>query len=551
MSCFPCFQSQRSKRSNSKNENGSHRTNNTPPGYAEIKRQTSISGIRHKEEANQGENKHITSQVFTFRELATATKNFRQECLLGEGGFGRVYKGTLPASGQVVAVKQLDRNGGLQGNKEFLVEVLSLSNLQHPNLVNLVGYCADGDQRILVYEYISGGSLDEHLLDMDKAKKPLDWYTRIKIAFGAAKGLEYLHTTANPPVIYRDLKSSNILLDEQFNPKLSDIGLNKPGPCGDKMPISSRVMGTYGYSAPEYARGDPITEKSDVYSFGVVLLELITGRRAIDTTRPNNEQNLVTWAQPFFRDPKKFPEMADPNLKNQFPEKDLNQAVAIAAMCLQEESAVRPLIGDVVVTLSFLSTTPPANPPPAAASASLKQGGNDNSDHDSGARYDEESEEEAGETITESKDWRSNSSRKSSTRPSERSVSSSYKGSLRSEGSVSSSQRSSKRSGSGSSSKSSISSSRSGSSNHLVVGSLSYKSSRNSGANSFREDDNESVSSRGSMDGNVISSRSGSQKEKYSFDRISSIGSQGGGDEILSLQHNSSRGSHSGRLHSL
>lgn len=242
-------------------------------------------------------------------------------------------------------MKQLDRNGGLQGNKEFLVEVLSLSNLQHPNLVNLVGYCADGDQRILVYEYISGGSLDEHLLgtpffcfsiylfiyffvgtilkvcyiyiyidiiyylynlvlyifsvflDMDKAKKPLDWYTRIKIAFGAAKGLEYLHTTANPPVIYRDLKSSNILLDEQFNPKLSDIGLNKPGPCGDKMPISSRVMGTYGYSAPEYARGDPITEKSDVYSFGVVLLELITGRRAIDTTRPNNEQNLVTWVK--------------------------------------------------------------------------------------------------------------------------------------------------------------------------------------------------------------------------------------------------------------
>lgn len=539
MSCFPCFQSQRSKRSNSKNENGSHRANNT---QAEIKKQTSISGSRHKkEEANQGENKHITSQVFTFRELATATKNFRQECLLGEGGFGRVYKGTLPASGQVVAVKQLDRNGGLQGNKEFLVEVLSLSNLQHPNLVNLVGYCADGDQRILVYEYISGGSLDEHLLDIDKAKKPLDWYTRIKIAFGAAKGLEYLHQTANPPVIYRDLKSSNVLLDEQFNPKLSDIGLAKPGPGGDKMPISSRVMGTYGYSAPEYSRGDPITEKSDVYSFGVVLLELITGRRAIDTTRPNDEQNLVAWAQPFFRDPKKFPEIADPNLKKQFPEKDLNQAVAIAAMCLQEESAVRPLISDVVVTLSFLSTTPPANPLPASTS---KQGESETSDHESVARYDEESEEEAGETITEAKDWRSNSSRKSSTRPSERSVSSSYKGSLRSEGSVSSSRRSSKRSGSGSSRKSS----RSGS--HHLVGNLSYKSSRKSGGNSFREEDNESVSSRGSKDGNAINGRSGSQKEKYSFDRISSVGSQGGGDEIVSLQHNSSRGSQSGRLHS-
>lgn len=132
-------------------------------------------------------------------------------------------------------------------------------------------------------------------VDMDKEKKPLDWYTRIKIAFGAAKGLEYLHETANPPVIYRDLRPSNVLLDEQFNPKLSDIGFAKPGPGGDKMPLSSRGMGTYGYSAPEYARGDPLTAKSDVYSFGVILLELITGRRAIDTTRPNEEQNLVAW----------------------------------------------------------------------------------------------------------------------------------------------------------------------------------------------------------------------------------------------------------------
>ncbi|RWW36378.1 hypothetical protein BHE74_00058607, partial [Ensete ventricosum] len=131
--------------------------------------------------------------------------------------------------------------------------------------------------------------------DVSADRKPLSWYTRMKIAYGAAQGLEYLHEKANPPVIYRDLKSSNILLDEDFNAKLSDFGLAKVGPIGDKVHVSSRVMGTYGYCAPEYARKGHLTLKSDVYSFGVVMLELITGRRAIDTSKPTNEQNLVAW----------------------------------------------------------------------------------------------------------------------------------------------------------------------------------------------------------------------------------------------------------------
>ncbi|CAD5331867.1 unnamed protein product [Arabidopsis thaliana] len=230
-------------------------------------------------------------KTFNFRELATATKNFRQECLLGEGGFGRVYKGTLQSTGQLVAVKQLDKHG-LHGNKEFLAEVLSLAKLEHPNLVKLIGYCADGDQRLLVFEYVSGGSLQDHLYE--------------------------------------------------------------PG-TGDSLFLSSRVMDTYGYSAPEYTRGDDLTVKSDVYSFGVVLLELITGRRAIDTTKPNDEQNLVAWAQPIFKDPKRYPDMADPLLRKNFSERGLNQAVAITSMCLQEEPTARPLISDVMVALSFLS----------------------------------------------------------------------------------------------------------------------------------------------------------------------------------------------------
>ncbi|XP_047095394.1 receptor-like cytoplasmic kinase 185 isoform X2 [Lolium rigidum] len=263
----------------------------------------------------EGNNQHIAAHTFAFRELANATKNFKPDCLLGEGGFGHVYKGRLD-NGQAVAVKQLDRNG-LQGNREFLVEVLMLSLLHHDNLVNLIGYCADGDQRLLVYEFMPLGSLEDHLHDIPPEKEPLDWNTRMKIAAGAAKGLEYLH---------------------------------------DKTHVSTRVMGTYGYCAPEYAMTGQLTVKSDVYSFGVVFLELITGRKAIDNTKPHGEQNLVAWARPLFKDRRKFPKMADPSLQGRFPMRGLYQALAVAAMCLQEQAATRPFIGDVVTALSYLAS---------------------------------------------------------------------------------------------------------------------------------------------------------------------------------------------------
>ncbi|KFK37693.1 hypothetical protein AALP_AA3G016400 [Arabis alpina] len=359
MHCFPCFSSPKSKKSSTTTTNEIH--DNEP-------RQHERKG---SDETEQPEG--TTLKIFTFRELATATKNFRQECLLGEGGFGRVYKGTLQNTGEVVAVKQLDKHG-LHGNKEFQAEVLSLGQLDHTNLVKLVGYCADGDQRLLVYDYISGGSLQDHLHERKSNGKPMDWTTRMQIAYGAAQGVDYLHDKANPPVIYRDLKASNILLDDEFTPKLSDFGLHKLGPgTGDKMvALSSRVMGTYGYSAPEYTRGGNLTMKSDVYSFGVVLLELITGRRALDTTRPNDEQNLVSWAQPIFRDPKRYPDMADPALEKRFSERGLNQAVAIASMCVQEEAAARPLISDVMIALSFLSMSTEDGIPTAVPILSFK-----------------------------------------------------------------------------------------------------------------------------------------------------------------------------------
>ncbi|KAK6929249.1 Serine-threonine/tyrosine-protein kinase, catalytic domain [Dillenia turbinata] len=308
-----------------------------------------------KEASKDRSSEHIAAQTFTFRELAAATKNFRADCLLGGGGFGRVYKGRLESTNQMVAIKQLDRNG-LQGNREFLVEVLMLSLLHHPNLVNLIGYCADGDQRLLVYEYMPLGSLEDHLHDLPPDKKRLDWNSRMKIAAGAAKGLEYLHDKASPPVIYRDLKCSNILLDEGYHPKLSDFGLAKLGPVGDKTHVSTRVMGTYGYCAPEYAMTGQLTLKSDVYSFGVVLLEIITGRKAIDNSKSAGEHNLVAWARPLFKDRRKFSQMADPMLQGQYPARGLYQALAVAAMCVQEQPTMRPLIADVVTALTYLAS---------------------------------------------------------------------------------------------------------------------------------------------------------------------------------------------------
>eukprot|EP00249_Psilotum_nudum_P023198 c28785_g1_i2 orf=376-1875(+) len=362
MGCFPCFGSRKQEGKSLRKVDSARDGQSTAlpdpqlsnTSSDKLKSKPSFDSKKEKVSSKDANAQHIAAHTFTFRELAAATKNFRPECLVGEGGFGPVYKGRLDSTGQIVAVKQLDRNG-LQGNREFLVEVLMLSLLHHPNLVNLIGYCADGDQRLLVYEYMPLGSLEDHLHDIPPDKEPLDWNTRMKIAAGAARGLEYLHDKANPPVIYRDLKSSNILLGEGFHPKLSDFGLAKLGPMGDKTHVSTRVMGTYGYCAPEYAMTGQLTLKSDVYSFGVVLLELITGRKAIDNSRATGEHNLVAWARPLFKDRRKFPQMADPSLQGRYPMRGLYQALAVAAMCLQEQAATRPLIGDVVTALTYLA----------------------------------------------------------------------------------------------------------------------------------------------------------------------------------------------------
>ncbi|XP_068645749.1 serine/threonine-protein kinase PBL27-like [Aristolochia californica] len=295
-------------------------------------------------------------QAFTFRELAAATMDFSADCLLGQGGFGRVYKGRLESSDQVVAIKQLDN--GTERNRIFLTELMMQSLLHHPNIVNVVGYCADGDQRLVVHEFMPLGPLEYHLHDLPSGKKCLDWSTRMKIAAGVAKGLEFLHDKANRPVIFHALKSSNILLGEDYHPKLCDFGLAKFGPVGGISTVSTMVIGTYGYIAPEYAMSGQLSLRSDIFSFGVVLLEIITGRKAIDISKDAVAPSLVAWARPSFKDRRKLEKLADPMLQGQYPKRGLYRALAVAAMCLQEQPAVRPAIADVVTTLTDIASLP-------------------------------------------------------------------------------------------------------------------------------------------------------------------------------------------------
>lgn len=291
------------------------------------------------------------SQVFTFKQLQASTCNFNQANVVGHGGFGSVYRGVL-SDGRLAAIKQLDR-ASKQGDHEFRIEVDMLSRLHSPYLVGLLGYCADQDHRLLVYEYMPNGNLQEHLYSDGTSGNPpvLDWETRMRIALDSAKGLEYLHECVSPPVIHRDFKSSNILLDSNFNAKVSDFGLAKLG--SDKVGglVSTRVLGTHGYVAPEYALTGHLTTKSDVYSYGVVLLELLTGRVPVDMKRPPGQGVLVSWALPRLTDRDKLVEMVDPVMDGQFAVKDLIQVAAIAAMCVQPEADYRPLMTDVVQSL--------------------------------------------------------------------------------------------------------------------------------------------------------------------------------------------------------
>ncbi|CAM8896010.1 unnamed protein product [Rhodiola kirilowii] len=280
---------------------------------------------------------------FTYQELSEATDRFSSQNLLGEGGFGCVYKGHLP-DGRVVAVKQLKVGSG-QGEREFRAEVDIISRIHHRHLVSLVGYCISDRQRLLVYEYIANDTLENHLFA--ESRPVLDWAHRVRIAIGSARGLAYLHEDCHPRIIHRDIKSANILLDENYESRVADFGLARLA-SDTYTHVSTRVMGTFGYMAPEYASSGKLTEKSDVYSFGVVLLELITGRKPVDLSQ---DESLVEWARPLLvqaLETENFEELADPRLENKYVDAEMFRMIEAAGACVRHSAAKRPKMGQVV-----------------------------------------------------------------------------------------------------------------------------------------------------------------------------------------------------------
>ncbi|CAM6047701.1 unnamed protein product [Sphagnum compactum] len=322
-----------------------------------LKAPPSLKGISEKGQARLSSGKSpstvIAATAFSIADLQAATNSFAQENLIGEGSLGRVYRGDFP-DGQVVAVKKLDTSAvQVQDNEEFLAAVCTMAHLQHANIMELIGYCAEHGQHLLVYQYMNGGTLNDTLHTSDKTALHISWNMRVKIALGAARALEYLHEVCLPAMVHRNFKSANILLDDETIPHLSDCGIAAFIPIdGERQrQMSAQMLGSLGYSAPEYTMSGLYTMQSDVYSFGVVLLELLTGRKPFDSTRTRSEQSLVRWATPQLHDIDALVKMVDPALKGMYPAKSLSRFADIIALCVQPEPEFRPPMSEVVEAL--------------------------------------------------------------------------------------------------------------------------------------------------------------------------------------------------------
>ncbi|XP_066305941.1 LOW QUALITY PROTEIN: proline-rich receptor-like protein kinase PERK8 [Miscanthus floridulus] len=292
-------------------------------------------------------------RFFTYEELYQITNGFSAQNLLGEGGFGSVYKGCL-ADGREVAVKKL-KDGGGQGEREFHAEVDIISRVHHRHLVSLVGYCISDDQRLLVYDFVPNNTLHYHL--HGRGVPVLEWPARVKIAAGSARGIAYLHEDCHPRIIHRDIKSSNILLDNNFEALVADFGLARLAmdACTH---VTTRVMGTFGYLAPEYASSGKLTERSDVFSFGVVLLELITGRKPVDASKPLGDESLVEWARPLLTqalETGNAGELVDARLNKNYNEVEMFRMIEAAAACIRHSASRRPRMSQVVRVLDSLA----------------------------------------------------------------------------------------------------------------------------------------------------------------------------------------------------
>lgn len=356
MGCFSFFkQKKKEKKSNSAPELRNQTTKRVSERRVSKSENSVASSPRTIPELYREKQHNL--RVFSFSELREATDGFNKLLKIGEGGFGSVYKGAIkPLNGKgnptVVAIKKLN-NYGMQGHKEWLAEVQFLGVVDHPKLVKLLGYCAvDGDrgiQRLLVYEYMANKSLEDHLFGQKYPSLP--WVTRLKIMLDAAEGLAYLHDGMEIHVIFRDFKSSNVLLDKEMNAKLSDFGMVREGPTGDDTHVSTMPVGTHGYAAPEYIKTGHLKQKSDIYSFGVVLYEILTGRRALERTLPASEQRLLDWVKQFPAGSKMFYMIMDFRFRNNYPLRTARKIAKLADRCLSKEAEDRPSMAEIIAVL--------------------------------------------------------------------------------------------------------------------------------------------------------------------------------------------------------
>eukprot|EP00261_Vitis_vinifera_P017123 XP_010646639.1 PREDICTED: putative receptor-like protein kinase At4g00960 isoform X1 [Vitis vinifera] len=302
----------------------------------------------------------VESLQFNLGPIRNATNNFSDSNKLGQGGFGAVYKGTL-SNGQDIAVKRLSKGSG-QGELEFKNEVLLVAKLQHRNLVRLLGFCLEGIERLLIYEFVPNTSLDHFLFDPIK-RLQLYWERRYKIIVGIARGLLYLHEDSRLRIIHRDLKASNILLDKEMNPKIADFGMAKIFSLDQTQGDTSRIVGTYGYMAPEYAMHGNFSVKSDVFSFGVLVLEIISGQKNSCFRNGENVEDLISFAWRSWRDGS-APNVIDPSVSSG-SRSEIMRCIHIGLLCVQENVADRPTMASVVLMLSSYSITLPLPSQPA------------------------------------------------------------------------------------------------------------------------------------------------------------------------------------------
>ncbi|XP_058092165.1 cysteine-rich receptor-like protein kinase 44 isoform X2 [Magnolia sinica] len=311
------------------------------------------SVIDHRIERNESLPFDEESLLFDLGAIRAATDDFSEDNKLGEGGFGAVYKGKL-SDGQEIAVKRLSRDSG-QGSEEFKNEVALIAKLQHRNLVRLLGCCVQGEEKLLIYEYVPNASLDKFLFDPNK-KACLNWERRYKIIGGVARGLLYLHEDSRLRIIHRDLKASNVLLDAEMIPKIADFGMAKIVGVDETQGNTSNIAGTYGYMAPEYAMHGQFSVKSDVFSFGVLLLEIVTGQKNSNFYESDHAEDLLSYAWKHWKTGTVL-KLIDPTIGESYSSSEVMRCIHIALLCVQEDVIDRPTMSSIVLMLNSFTVT--------------------------------------------------------------------------------------------------------------------------------------------------------------------------------------------------